>query len=165
MISIYRSDGSFSSIKVVNYLWANSYWSNSKWVWENLDAPDLARKLFLEMGKYGIRFNLMHAISRELRPEAEFPRISFDVIGDAFNLEKGDQDPNIKWDVVGSGGFKTDVYSHIQGWGFDLEPCPSAYKGYPFCGPNAIYGQLGYDEEPDSRGRSELFKMSEEGLI
>ena len=59
-------------------------------MWENLDAPDLGRKLFLEMGKHGIRFNLMHAISRELRPEAEFPRISFDVIGNAFNLEKGE---------------------------------------------------------------------------
>jgi len=165
LLAPFASDGSFSTIKEVNYLWANSYWSNSKWAWQNLDAPDLARKLYLEMGKHGIRFNLMHAISREQRPEAEFPRINFDVIGDAFNLKKGEQDPNIKWDVVGSSGFKKDVYSHIQGYGFDLEPCPSAYKGTPFCGPNAIYGQLGYDEDPDSRERSVLFKMTEEGLI
>jgi len=160
-------DGSFSTIKVVNYLWANSYWSNTKWVWENDEATDLARKLMMEMGKYGIRFNLMHAISREQRPEAEFPRINFDVLGAAFNLQvlpPGEQDPNIKWNVVGSSGIKNDMYAHIQAYGFDIEPCPRAYKGfYPACGTNAVYDQ--YYGDPDDRERSMLFEFSEEGLI
>lgn len=160
-------DGSFSTIKVVNYLWANSYWSNAKWVWENDEAKDLARKLKMEMGKYGIRFNLMHAISREERPEAEFPRINFDVIGAAFDLQvlpRGEQDPNVKWNVVGSSGFKNDVYAHIQGYGFDIDPCERAYKGfYPACGPNAVYDQ--YYGDPDDRHRSMMFEDYESGVL
>jgi len=158
-------DGSFSTIQTVNYLWANSYWSNAKWIWENPDAPDLARKLKLEMGKYGIRFNLMHAISREERPEAEFPRTNVEVIGEAFNLKKGEQDPNIKWNVVGGSSFKKDMYANIASYGFDIYECPTSFKGYPWCGPNALYGQLPYDEDPDSRERSELFKMTEDGTF
>jgi len=32
LLAPFASDGSFSTIKEVNYLWANSYWSNSKWM-------------------------------------------------------------------------------------------------------------------------------------
>ena len=45
------------------------------------------RCLWLEGLKYGIQFNLMHAISREERPEAEFwRRIDVDMIGEAFGI-------------------------------------------------------------------------------
>ena len=63
---------------------------------------DLARKMAREGLKYGIQFNLMHAISREERPEAEFwRRIDVDMIGEAFDIpdKDTDKDPNVKWSV------------------------------------------------------------------
>merc|ERR1712176_77158 len=107
LLKPFASDGSFSTVKEYNYLWTNSYWASSEWIWNKLDVDDLARQTALTMGKYGIRFNLMHAISREERPEAEWPRINTQVIGDAFKLTNTtNQDPNIKWLVVGSSSFK-----------------------------------------------------------
>ena len=52
-----------------------------------------------------MRFNLMNAISRERVPEAVWPRIDYDVIGDAFKIANNatNKDPNIKWFVVGCG--------------------------------------------------------------
>merc|ERR1712157_417195 len=167
LLEPFSSDGSFSTIQEVNYLWANSYWSNAEWVWEDTNSTDLSREMIRIMGSYGIRFNLMHSISREERPEAEFPRINFDVIGAAFDLQvlpRGEQDPNVKWNVVGSSGFKNDVYAHIQGYGFDIDPCPRAYKGfYPICGPNSVYDQ--YYGDPDDRHRSMMFEDYESGAL
>merc|ERR1712238_622741 len=91
------------------------------------------------------------------------PRTNVEVIGEAFNLKNGEQDPNIKWNVVGGSSFKKDMYANIASYGFDIYECPTSFKGYPWCGPNALYGQLPYDEDPDSRERSELFKMTEDG--
>merc|ERR1711897_120548 len=100
----FSSDGSFSTIKEVNYLWANSYWASSKWMLDKTNSTDLSRVMTRKMAKYGIRFNLMHSISREERPEAEWPRADVKVIGEAFKLTNTtNQDPNIKWFVVGSG--------------------------------------------------------------
>jgi len=166
------SDGSFSTIKEINYLWANSYWSNAAWAFEESDSNDLARQFFQDLGQYGIRVNLMHAISREVRPEAEFPRTNVTVIGDAFKLTNTtDQDPNIKWFVVGSGTYKAAIWPDILEWGFDLQLCTSGpddtwtSKGYPYCGPNALYE---WEEKGfhglDGRARSELFKYSAEQL-
>ena len=139
----FASDGSFSTIKEVNYLWANSYWSNAEWVFEDgTNSTDLARAFIREGLKYGIRFNLMHSISREKRPEAAYPRTDVNIIGEAFNLTNTtDQDPNIKWFVVGSKGYKKSLYPQILEWGFDLRPCSAAAKskGYPYCGPNSLY--------------------------
>ena len=164
LLEPFASDGSYSTIKVVNYLWANSYWSNAEWVFEKSESNDLARKLFQDMAQYGIRFNLMHAISREERPEAEFPRTNVTVIGDAFQLTNTtDQDPNIKWFVVGSGNYKKAIYPQIVEWGFDMQPCSekAASKGYPYCGPNSLYewAEMGYNGLED-RERSEIFKYS-----
>jgi len=161
LLEPFSSDGSFSTIKEVNYLWANSYWSNAEWVFDESESTDLSRKFFQDMAKYGIRFNLMHAISREVRPEAEFPRTNVTVIGDAFQLTNTtEQDPNIKWFVVGSGSYKNAIYPQIVEWGFNLNPCPGKEKkGYPYCGPNSLYeyGEHGYDGL-DDRERSDLFK-------
>ena len=155
-----NSDGSFSTIKTVNYLWANSWWDDAAWTFYNpTDSTDLARKMAREGLKYGIRFNLMHAISREERPEAEFfTRIDSDVIGEGFGIpdKDTDKDPNVKWSVpapkqfwhpvhrldslrfvVGSKKFKQDIYPQVLEWGYDMEPCSDAAadKGYPYCGP------------------------------
>merc|ERR1711933_667152 len=111
---------------------------------------DLSRVMTRKMAKYGIRFNLMHSISREQRPEAEWPRADVTVIGEAFNLTNTtNQDPNVKWFVVGSSSYKKSIYPQILEWGFDMAPCPGAEsKGYPYCGPNA-------------RERSDIFKYFE----
>jgi len=161
----FASDGSFSTIKEVNYLWANSYWSNAEWVFEDgTNSTDLARAFIREGLKYGIRLNLMHSISREQRPEAEWPRTNVDVIGEAFKLTNTtEQDPNIKWFVVGSSGYKKSLYPQILEWGFDLTPCSpaAARKGYPYCGTNALYewelpGAVGLE----NRGRSVLYSTT-----
>lgn len=165
LLQPFASDSSFTTIKTVNYLWANSYWSNSAWVWNETDSNDLARQFAREAGKYGIRFNLMHAISREERPEAEFPRINSTVIGDAFNLKnKTDQDQNIKWWVVGAKGFKKSIYPQVLSYGFDMKPCSdaAASKGYPYCGTNSLYEQLERGADPNTRERSDIFKFYEE---
>jgi len=163
LLEPFASDGSFSTIKEINYLWANSYWSNAEWVFEESDSNDLARKFFQDMAMYGIRFNLMHAISREERPEAEWPRTNVTVIGDAFKLTNTtEQDPNIKWFVVGSGNYKKSMYPQIVEWGFDMQPCSAtSTKGYPYCGTNSLYewSDRGYEGLED-RERSELFKYS-----
>merc|ERR1712176_578037 len=159
----FSEDGSFSTIKEVNYLWANSYWANSRWMWDPTTSTDLSRKMLNIAGSYGIRFNLMYSISRQERPEAEWPRVDVNVIGDAFKLTNTtNQDPNIKWFIVGSSSYKKSVYPQIVEWGFDMQPCPGAEsKGYPYCGPNALYGQLPPGEDPNSRERSDLFKYYE----
>merc|ERR1712085_109877 len=163
LLQPFASDGSFSTVKEYNYLWTNSYWASSEWIWNTLDVEDLARDMALTMGKYGIRFNLMHAISREERPEAEWPRTNVTVIGDAFELTNTtDQDPNIKWFVVGSGNYKKSMYPQIVEWGFDMQPCSAtSTKGYPYCGTNSLYewSDRGYKGLED-RERSELFKYS-----
>merc|ERR1719491_1082336 len=170
LLEPFASDGSFSTIKEINYLWANSYWSNAAWAFEESDSNDLARQFLQDLGKYGIRVNLMHAISREVRPEAEFPRTNVTVIGDAFKLTNtSDQDPNIKWFVVGSGKYKASIWSDILEWGFDLQPCSTGpddpRDGYPYCGPNSLYEweEMGFNGL-DGRERSELFKYSAEQL-
>jgi len=171
LLEPFASDGSFSTIKEINYLWANSYWSNAAWVFDESDSNDLSRKFFQDMAMYGIRFNLMHAISREVRPEAEFPRTNVTVIGDAFQLTNTtEQDPNIKWFVVGSGNYKASMYAQIMEWGFDGQPCTTGpddtwpSKGYPMCGTNFLYdwAEKGYTGLED-RERSELFKYSAAG--
>jgi uncharacterized surface protein with fasciclin (FAS1) repeats len=164
LLQPYNKDGNFSNIEVVNYLWANSYWSNAEWVWNPTESTDLSRQFMRDLGKYGIRFNLMHAISRETRPEAEYPRTNTTVIGMAFNLTNTtDQDPNTKWFVVGSSGYKKSIYPQILEWGFDLVPCndAAASKGYPYCGPNALYNQADYGTDPDDRERSDLYEYFE----
>jgi len=131
-------------------------------VFEETEFTDLSRAFIREGLKYGIRFNLMHSISREERPEAEFPRTNVEVIGEAFDLvNTTDQDPNIKWFVVGSSGYKRSLYPQILEWGFDLVPCsPSAEKkGYPWCGTNSLYEW----EPPGAEGlknreRSDIFQ-------
>mmetsp|Transcript_29606 Transcript_29606/g.33200 ORF Transcript_29606/g.33200 Transcript_29606/m.33200 type:complete len:206 (-) Transcript_29606:169-786(-) len=137
--------------------------SSAEWVFEESDSNDLARKFFQDMAMYGIRFNLMHAISREERPEAEWPRTNVTVIGDAFKLTNTtEQDPNIKWFVVGSGNYKKSMYPQIVEWGFDMQPCSAtSTKGYPYCGTNSLYewSDRGYEGLED-RERSELFKYS-----
>jgi len=93
----------------------------------------------------------MHSISREDVPQAQWPRTNVEVIGQAFNLvNTTDQDPNIKWFVVGSSGYKKSLYPQILEWGFDMQPCSSsaASKGYPYCGPNSLYEW----EEPGAAG-------------
>jgi len=159
LLNPFSSDGSFSTVQTFNYLWANSYWSNAKWVWEKTDPSDLARQLKKRMARYGIRFNLMHAISREQRPEAEFPRITSQVIGDAFKLTNTtNQDPNVKWLVVGSSSFKREIYLLVKDYGFDIDVCPDAERfGWPYCGPNALYGQVPLGADPKFRKRSPLF--------
>jgi len=164
LLQPFSSDGNFSTIKEVNYLWANSYWSNAEWVWEDTNSTDLSRQMIRIMGSYGIRFNLMHSISREERPEAEWPRTDVKVIGEAFNLTNTtDQDPNVKWFVVGSSGYKRSIYPQILEWGFDIYGCnPSAVsKGYPYCGPNALYDQLAPGSDPNDRERSDIFEYYE----
>jgi len=104
----------------------------------------------------------MHSISREERPEAEFPRTNVEVIGEAFDLvNTTDQDPNIKWFVVGSSGYKRSLYPQILEWGFDLVPCSEAAKskGYPYCGPNSLYEWAPPGAEGlKDRERSDLFQ-------
>merc|ERR1712176_417350 len=141
----FASDGSFSTIKEVNYLWANSYWASSKWMWDKTNSTDL---------------------SREKRPEAEWPRADVKVIGEAFKLTNTtNQDPNIKWFVVGSGPYKQSIYPQIVEWGFDMYPCKGAEsKGYPYCGPNSLYEQIppGSDpNDPEVRPRSAIFQYYE----
>merc|ERR1719356_2017435 len=133
-------------------------------MWEPTNPTDLSRQMIREMGKYGIRFNLMHSISREQRPEAGFPRTNVTVIGEAFNLTNTtDQDPNVKWFVVGSGSYKKSIYPQIVEWGFDMAPCPGAEKkGYPYCGTAALYGQSKPGSDPNDRERSDIFKYYEE---
>jgi len=162
----FASDGSFSTVKEINYLWANSYYSSSEWVWDKLDVTDLARQFKLTMGKYGIRFNLMHSISREDRPEAEWPRVDVNVIGEAFNLvNTTKQDPNIKWLVVGSSSYKKAIYPQILEWGFDMYVLPYAgNKGYPYIGPNSLHMNVPAGEDPNKRPRSELFHAYENGF-
>jgi len=158
-------DGCWSTVKEVNFLWANSYWSNAAWVFEETNSTDLSRSFIKDGLKHGIRFNLMHSISREERPEAQFPRTNLQIIGEAFNLTNTtSQDPNVKWFVVGSWRYKGSIYPQIKQWGFDVEPCTeSAAKwGYPMCGQNSLY-EL---EEPGleslvGRQRSALFKFYE----
>merc|ERR1719438_72481 len=162
----FASDGSFSTVKEINYLWANSYYSSSEWVWDKLDVTDLARQFKLTMGKYGIRFNLMHSISREDRPEAEWPRVDVNVIGEAFNLvNTTNQDPNIKWLVVGSSSYKRAIYPQILEWGFDMEVLPYAgNKGYPYIGPNSLHMNAVAGTDPNLRPKSELFQAYENGF-
>ena len=162
-----NSVGSFSTVKEVNHLWANSYWANSEWIWErpNRVQDNLAREMQRSGLKYGVRLNQMNIISREERPESDLPmgRIDYDILGEAFGLENNstDKDPNIKWFVVGSSGFKKAMYPLIEQWGFDIEDCSAAAakKGYPKCGPNSLYNQ----EAPGAAGllnreRSALFQ-------
>jgi len=168
-----------SPIKKINYLWANRKWSNSAWILGE-QAPaksefaegsrrrrkttDLSREMVRQAMSWGDRFNLMHSISGETVPEAAWGRINSEVIGQAFGLTKGSQDPNIKWFVVGTGGFKKAMYPLIKEWGFELAPCnaKAESKGYPVCGPNALYeqeppGALGLERRP----RSYLFQKAQ----
>ena len=81
--------------------------------------------------------SIYYSISREDVPQAEWPRTDVNVIGQAFNLTNTtNQDPNIKWFVVGSSGYKSSIYPQILEWGFDMYPCSdaAAKKGYPYCG-------------------------------
>jgi len=160
LLNPFASDGSFSTVKEYNYLWANSYWSSAKWMFEKVAPPDLARTFTNQMGKYGIRLNLMHAISREERPEAEWPRINTQVIGDAFKLTNTtNQNPNIKWLVVGSSSFKRSVYPQILEWGFDMYVLPDAgSKGYPYIGTNSLHMNVPQGGDPSKRKKSPLFK-------
>merc|ERR1711957_238856 len=155
-------DGCWSTVKEVNFLWANSYWSNAAWVFEGTNSTDLARYFVKDGLKYGIRFNLMHSISREEVPEAQFPRTNVTVIGQAFNLTNTtNQDPNVKWFVVGSGGYKAAIYAQIKQWGFDIKPCSeeAGRKGSPGCGPNSLYEwEVPGPDVLKNRQRSELFK-------
>jgi len=161
-------DGCWSTVKEVNLLWANSYWSNAAWVFEDTNSTDLARSFIKDGLKYGIRFNLMHSISREERPEAQYPRTNLSILGQAFNLTNTtDQDPTVKWFVVGSGSYKRAMFPQIKEWGFDIRPCSESAekKGYPWCGPNALYEW----EEPGleslaGRPQSELFKYYEDAM-
>jgi len=164
LLNPFAEDGSFSTVKEYNYLWANSYWKSAVWMFEKVAPPDLSRQFTNEMGKYGIRLNLMHAISREERPEAEWPRINTTVIGDAFKLTNTtNQDPNIKWLVVGSSGFKRSIYPQILEWGFDMYVLPDAgSKGYPYIGPNSLHinTPAGVDGgDPKDRKKSPLFRF------
>jgi hypothetical protein len=178
------SDGtSPSPIKKINYLWANRKWSNSEWILgepapatsefaegsrRRRKTTDLSREMVRQAMSWGDRFNLMHSISGETVHEAAWGRINSEVIGQAFGLTKkevGSQDPNIKWFVVGTGGFKAAMYPLIKDWGFDLAPCnaKAESKGYPVCGPNALYeqeppGALGLEGRP----RSYLFQKAQE---
>merc|ERR1712174_19676 len=157
----FASDGSMGTIKEVNYLWANSYWASSRWMWDKTNSTDLSRVMNRKMARYGIRFNLMHSISREERPEAEWPRVDVNVIGEAFNLvNTTNQDPNIKWLVVGSSSYKRAIYPQILEWGFDMYVLPYAgNKGYPYIGPNSLHMNIEAGTDPNERPRSELFQM------
>ena len=127
-------------------------------------STDLSREMLRGMSNYGIRLNLMYSISREQVPMAEFPRTNVSVIGDAFDLTNTtDQDPNVKWFVVGSSEYKKAIYPQILQWGFDMAPCDAAAekKGYPYCGPNALYNLTATGSNPNDRERSDLFKSYE----
>merc|ERR1712238_406075 len=157
------SDGLPSTIKEINFLWSNSYWSDTEMMSEKTNPPDLAIKMFGDLARYGVRLNVMHAISREERPEAEWPRVDTNVIGEAFQLTNTtDQDPNVKWMVVGTGYYKNSIYPQIEAWGFDLSPCIPSHHNYPKCGTNALYvrGAAGADGFKDRR-RSKLFQYYE----
>jgi len=168
LLEPFASDGGFSTIKDVNILWCNSYFKNAAWAVEPTNSTDLATALIREGLKYGIRFNLMHSISREERPEAEWPRTDTKVIGEAFKLANTtDQDPNIKWHVVGKGDFKRSIYPQIQEWGFELPDCYPEKRGYPKCGANALYTM---DPPPGAMGlknrkRSGLWKHYENLIL
>jgi len=159
----FASDGSFSTIKEVNLLWCNSYFKNAAWMIEETDSTDLTSRLIREGLKYGIRINIMHSISREKRPEAEWPRTDVNVIGEAFKLTKTtDQDPNIKWFVVGKGDFKRSIYPQIEAWGFDLPTCWPTANVYPKCGGNSLYSREAAGAEGlKNRERSQLWKYYE----
>jgi len=155
-------DGCFSTVKVVNMLWANSYWSNAAWVFDDTKYDDLARSFIKDALKHGSRFKLMHSISREKHPEAQYPRTTVEILGQAFNLTNTtNQDPNVKWFVVGSGGYKAAIYPQIKQWGFDIKPCSeeAGRKGSPWCGPNSLYEwEVPGPDGLKNRQRSELFK-------
>lgn len=139
--------------------------ASAAWIFEETNSTDLSRAFIKDGLKHGVRFNLMHSISREERPEAEWPRTNVQILGQAFNLTNTtNQDPNVKWFVVGSSGYKKAIYPQIKEWGFNIVPCSdsAARKGYPWCGPNSLYEW----EEPglDSlvgRQRSPLWKYYE----
>jgi len=163
LLEPFASDGSLSTIKEVNFLWSNSYWSDTEYMTDDTNPTDIAVKMFRDLANYGIRLNLMHAISRETHPEAEWPRVDVDVIGKAFKLTNTtNQDPNIKWFVVGAGYYKTSIYAKIEEWGFDLSGCLASHTSYPKCGTNSLYvreaaGADGFK----NRGRSKLFQYYE----
>ena len=128
------------------------------------NSTDLSRAMIRGMANQGIRFNLMHSISREEVPMAEFPRTNVTIIGEAFKLTNTtDQDPNIKWWVVGTGGFKKSIYDQILEWGFNMSLCNEGAekKGYPYCGPNSLYGISERGSDPNDRERNALFKYYE----
>merc|ERR1712028_126130 len=114
-----------SNIQDINYLWANTWGNSSAWVFAPMgDNDDISRSFIRDGLQNGIRFNLMNSISREDVPQAEWPRTDVNVIGQAFNLTNTtNQDPNIKWFVVGSSGYKSSIYPQILEWGFDMYPC------------------------------------------
>jgi len=166
-----------SPIKKINYLWTNSYWDNAAWLMGEEPAPakcetlassscskihssDLAREMVRQAKSWGHRFELMHSISRENpRPDWAWPRVDAKVLGQAFGLtktQKGGQDPNVKWFVVGTGAFKKAMYALIEEWGFDLGSKD---------GPNFLYQPLGATGLKD-RPRSYLFeKAQQEGPV
>ena len=54
-------DGDFSNIQDINYLWANSYWNSSAWVFAPMgDNDDISRSFIRDGLQNGIRFNLMN---------------------------------------------------------------------------------------------------------
>jgi hypothetical protein len=158
-------DGCVSPVEKVNVLWANSYWSNAAWAFEETNSTDLARSFVSDIAKHGKRVSLMHSISRENRPEASYGRINnAQDLAKVFNLPNTTkQSPNIKWHVVGSSGYKKAMYGYMQELGFDLAPCPGAEnKGSPVCGPNSLYENAPPGLEAASkRSRSALFKHYE----
>jgi hypothetical protein len=159
-----QEDGCVSPVEKVNVLWANSYWSNAAWVFDETNSTDLARSFVRDIAKHGKRVNLMHAISREERPEASYGRINdAQDLARVFNLTSGPQDPNVKWHVVGSSSYKKAMYQYMQELGFNLKPCPGAEnKGSPVCGPNSLYENAPPGlESLGSRTRSALFKSYE----
>jgi len=164
LLEPFASDGGFSTIKEVNFLWCNSYLKNAAWAVEPTDSTDLTTELIREGLKYGIRINIMHSISREERPEADFPRTDVSVIGEAFKLTNTtNQDPNIKWHVVGKGNFKRSIYPQIEAWGFDLPTCWPEANVYPKCGAASLYSMDGPGgaEGLRNRERSQLWKYYE----
>mmetsp|Transcript_18620 Transcript_18620/g.18866 ORF Transcript_18620/g.18866 Transcript_18620/m.18866 type:complete len:87 (+) Transcript_18620:279-539(+) len=69
--------------------------------------------------KYGAKLEFNYAISREDRPESSLGQghISMDTIKQAFNVTKkpyGQQDPNVKWLIVGSFSLQTKIVSHAD---------------------------------------------------
>ena len=88
------------------------------------------------------------------------------LIGEAFDIpDKGtDKDPNVKWFVVGSKGFKKTIYPLVLEWGYDMKPCSDAAadKGYPYCGQNSLYEwEVPGADGLVNRERSPLFEYYE----